>query len=159
MILYLSFSYTSTESYPDEIVEKCPFFARLHRIYAARPSINPPAVTTGVGPSGRTIVYHQPTQESNSASQASDASTRTFGDELTNRSSAPPSSLLCARSISSFSVPPETPVASSRPLSQRAMVNESALSAARASIKILPKKRTFEEGILEIQQYVFISSI
>lgn len=37
-----------------------PFFPRLHRLYCARPNSTPPAITTGVGPEGRSVVYLQP---------------------------------------------------------------------------------------------------
>lgn len=128
-------------------MKKCHYFPHLHQIYSAHPSINPPAVTTGVGPSGHTIIYHQPTQESSSASPIPDTFTPTFSDELTNRLLVPPSQ----HSISSFSIPSETSTASFQPLSQRSMVSERALSATHASIKVIPKKWTFEEGILETQ--------
>lgn len=67
---------------------------------------------------------------------------------FTNRLSVPPSSHL--RTVS---MPPQT--LSFRPHSQRSTINKDMLSTARASIKVLSKKCNFEEGILEIQQYVF----
>ena len=73
-------------------------------IYSACLSINSPDVTTRVGPLGHTIIYHQPTQESSSASPVSDTFTHTFSNKLMNILSVPPSQHL----ISFFSIPLET---------------------------------------------------
>lgn len=44
----------------DDIVQKCPYFPVLHRIFCAWPNLTPPAITTGVGPNGRHTVYLPP---------------------------------------------------------------------------------------------------
>lgn len=44
----------------EKIVAEFPFFPRLHRLYCTRPNSTPPAITTGVGPDGRSTVYLQP---------------------------------------------------------------------------------------------------
>lgn len=43
----------------EQIEDEFPFFPRLHAILAARPNVNPIAITTGVGPQGRKTVYYQ----------------------------------------------------------------------------------------------------
>ena len=79
----------------------------LNLQYSACPSINPPAVTTRVGPLGHTIKYHQPTQENSSASSIPDTFTFMFSDELTNRLSVPPSqhSILPFSTVAQKTVP------------------------------------------------------
>ncbi|KAE9406842.1 hypothetical protein BT96DRAFT_987109, partial [Gymnopus androsaceus JB14] len=42
------------------IVKRFPFFPRLHALFSALPNVNPPAITTGFGPNGRSTVYYQP---------------------------------------------------------------------------------------------------
>ena len=44
----------------DEIHKEFPWFGILHRILSSRPNVIPPAIVTGVGPTGREIVYNNP---------------------------------------------------------------------------------------------------
>jgi hypothetical protein len=49
-----------------------------------------------------------------------------------------------------------TPLLSSwKQVPKLSTATEIAMQKARESIKLIPKKRSFEEGILEIQEYVF----
>src|SRR6202040_466858 len=48
----------------EQIEADFPFFPRLHAILATRPNMNPPVITTGVGPNGRKIIYLQPPEHS-----------------------------------------------------------------------------------------------
>lgn len=41
-------------------MSKFPFFPRLHQLLCTRPNSIPPAITTGIGPAGREVVYLQP---------------------------------------------------------------------------------------------------
>ena len=152
---------------PDEIVQECSYFPRLHRIYAARPCINPPALTTGVGPQGCRIVYHQPVDDSNIdpvlRNLTPGANTvRLFGDNLTNTTPSRVPSPSPPPGSQALSPPPATPVALSRSSGVLAtgsrrgpkpsLLSENMMQAARDSIKLVPKKRSFEEGILELQK-------
>lgn len=40
-------------------MKKFEFFPRLHALFASKANVNPPAVTTGVGPRGRQTFYYQ----------------------------------------------------------------------------------------------------
>lgn len=42
-----------------------PLFPRLHLLLSARANINPPQITTGIGPSGRTVIHLQVESEGN----------------------------------------------------------------------------------------------
>ncbi|KAH9829290.1 uncharacterized protein C8Q71DRAFT_728162 [Rhodofomes roseus] len=44
----------------ERIEKEFPPFPRLHRLLASKASINPPSVTTGIGPHGRKTAYYQP---------------------------------------------------------------------------------------------------
>ena len=44
----------------DEIHQEFPWFGALHRILSSRPNVTPPAIITGVGPTGREIIYNDP---------------------------------------------------------------------------------------------------
>ena len=44
----------------DEIHKEFPWFGILHRILSSRPNVIPPAIVTGVGPTGWEIVYSNP---------------------------------------------------------------------------------------------------
>lgn len=58
--LFLSYTSIPNVCFPkDLIVQRFPFFPRLHALFSARPNVNPPAITTGVGPNGRSTVYYQ----------------------------------------------------------------------------------------------------
>ncbi|KAJ3746988.1 hypothetical protein EV360DRAFT_57133 [Lentinula raphanica] len=51
----------------EDIINKFPLFPRLHTLLAARANITPPQLTTGVGPSGRTVLHLQMPQVESSA--------------------------------------------------------------------------------------------
>ncbi|KAH9911086.1 uncharacterized protein B0H18DRAFT_1129122 [Fomitopsis serialis] len=44
----------------ERVEKEFPPFPRLHRLLASKASINPPSVTTGIGPHGRKTAYYQP---------------------------------------------------------------------------------------------------
>ena len=44
----------------EQIKKDFHYFPELHQLWAACPNVNPPAITTGVGPHGRSTLYIQP---------------------------------------------------------------------------------------------------
>ncbi|KAJ3816689.1 hypothetical protein F5880DRAFT_1619042 [Lentinula raphanica] len=57
----------------DQILEDFPLFPRLHALLSARANINPPQLTTGVGPIGRTVLHLQIEEEDQIRSAAEQA--------------------------------------------------------------------------------------
>jgi hypothetical protein len=152
----------------EQITNIVPFFPNLHRIYAARPNINPPAITTGVGPHGRRVVFMQPPDDSVIDPVLRDQelpnSIRLFGNNITNDSlpTAGNAATIQPATPQRENVPPlrmttapSTPLSSSqKQVPKLSTATEIAMQKARESIKLIPKKCSFEEGILEIQEYV-----
>ncbi|KAF7972866.1 hypothetical protein HWV62_16910 [Athelia sp. TMB] len=146
-----------------DIEQQFPFFPSLHRLYASRPNINPPAVTTGVGPYGRRVTYMQPPDDQidpalSDIPPTQPPASRAFGTDIANDiltpdvSQAPPST--------PFRTP--TPAASqSSARGPRAPVfSTAAIENAKKAISIVPKKRSFEESIIEIAGHVlFLSAL
>lgn len=142
--------------------EEVSFFPSLHRLYASRPNINPPAVTTGVGPHGRRVTYMQPPDDHIDPAirdiPPTHPAARAFGTDIANdiftrdESQAPPST--------PFRTP--TPAAgSSSARGPRAPVfSTAAIKKAKKTISIVPRKRSFEESMVEIAGYVlFLSAL
>ena len=158
---------------------KFKFFPSLHRIFSTRPSVIPPAVTTGIGPQGRKVTYFQPPD---GVGHIIDPSLLTegppqpphlwvFSSNITNM--RPPQSppFVQSASLPAFSTPSHAPSPipigdknaepPSQPPPQKhgpkpSLFSDAAMDKARASIKLLPKKHTFEESIIDISKYVSV---
>jgi hypothetical protein len=147
--------------FSDNIVSGFPFFPRLHRFLSSRTNTNPPVVVTGVGPQGRTMVHYQ-------------APTRTVpapGDDLIdpalrdssgiNRNTSPDSDSDSVSTHSphfSHSTPHladkenTSPVATAKKSKAPAVSVSQLVENAKATIKKIPAKRTFEEMLCDLQQ-------
>jgi len=87
---------------------------------------------------------------------------RLFGDNLTNTTPSRVPSPSPPPASQALSPPPATPVSlshssgvlatGSRCGPKPSLLSENMMQAARDSIKLVPKKRSFEEGILELQK-------
>ncbi|KAI5985954.1 hypothetical protein EDD15DRAFT_2200333 [Pisolithus albus] len=156
----------------DEIVQECPFFPILHCIFSSRPNITPIAVTTGVGPHGRKTVHFQPPSDDEgsgpvlSGDQMSQV--RTLQDvlnaEMAHHGVVSPSFELPEdmgfSGEASFSeeqekenspVPPQpsaTPIGKQKPSS----FSSGSIDKAKQRISLVPKKRSFEETLLDMQR-------
>lgn len=109
------------------------------------------------------------------------SSTRAFGSSISNLSATSPSSLVDdSAAIENPSAEPRTPVTTftapatvkkavtdeNRPLasSQKrqnkpfVLVSEAQVQKARESIKLIPKKRFFEETLIDLHRYIFFCS-
>jgi hypothetical protein len=155
----------------EEIIRAWPYFPRFHALYAGRPNVNPIAVTTGIGPTGPQTQWLQrpddfidPTlreREVPSTSPATPsavspalAATRSFGSEQTNtyEPATPPSSQL------PVSNPPSQPPTSStaRP-PKPSTASHQAIDKLKATIQVIPKKRSVVEVLMDASKYVPMS--
>ena len=136
-----------TYLFVEQLTEQWEFFPNCHRIWATCPNINPPAVTTGVGPNGRKVTWMQPP---------------VIGDENIDP-------ILLAQSRTAIEAfqqshgheadpgTPDPPASSQSTAPRRHMktpsISSAAIEKAKASIIRIPQKRSFEDCILEIQRY------
>jgi len=138
--------------HPDEIEKKFPFFPRLHAILATRPNATPIAVTTGVGPAGRQTLHLQPPSQN----------TQTVADRLSEPQED--SDDRSANVTDHVAVPTPTPRqaperAFGTPYTNRqaprpSTLSQVAIDKARAMVKKIPQKRSFEDDIISLQKYV-----
>ena len=167
--------------YLEQIEGKFKFFPSLHRIFSTRPSVIPPAVTTGVGPQGRKVTYFQPPSGIGhiidpallSEGPPLPPHLTVFGNDVTNIQQPQPPSFVRSPSPPDFSTPlsrtpsptpvydentqpPSQPPSSRKHGPKPSIFSNAAIDKARTSIKLLPKKRTFEESIIDISKYVSI---
>lgn len=157
----------------DEIVSKFVYFPELHRMLSSRPNVTPIVITTGVGPAGRKTVHYQaPSEDENeprvfSATQLQQIRTL---QEVLDAARAPspasqspfdsfPSSLDFDESEKENFLPSSTPKRvpsnshpTSAPPSTRTPKSSDAIEKAKQRISKLPKKRTFEDVLANLQQ-------
>ena len=142
-------------SYIDEIKQKFPFFPRLHAILATRPNATPIAVTTGVGPSGRQTLYLQPpSQDAETVADQPLEPFEPFIDHPANpvTVSTPPQAPEPSRAFG-------TPRTNQQPLQKAphsSTLSQTAIDKARATVKKVPQKRSFEDEIISLQKYVLL---
>ncbi|KAG2090285.1 hypothetical protein BD769DRAFT_1679708 [Suillus cothurnatus] len=130
------------------ITAKWPFFPNCHRIWATRPNINPLAVTTGVGPHSRCVTIMQPPDD---GLQNIDPVLLAESDAACSSATAVPETLKSQAAFATdmsntLKVPAQKVCHAKTP-----SISESALEKARASIKKLPQKHSFEDSILDLQ--------
>ncbi|KAI6094257.1 hypothetical protein F5141DRAFT_1224644 [Pisolithus sp. B1] len=156
----------------DEIIQECPFFPILHCIFSSRPNITPIAVTTGVGPHGRKTVHFQPPSDDEgsgpvlSGDQVSQVCTLqdVLNAEMAHRGVVSPSFELPEdmgfsgepsfgeeQEKENSPVPPQpsaTPIGKQKPSS----FSSGSIDKAKQRISLVPKKRSFEETLLDMQR-------
>ena len=152
----------------EEIIHAWPYFPRFHALYAGRPNVNPIAVTTGIGPPGPQTQWLQrpndfidPTLREREASSTSPATpsavspalaaTRSFGSEQTNTyepatppSSQPPVSNPCS----------QPPTSSTARAPKSSTASRQAIDKLKATIQVVPKKRSMVEVLMDASKYV-----
>jgi hypothetical protein len=148
-----------------------------------RPSVLPPAVTTGIRLQGRKVTYFQPPGGFPHPGHIIDPAllndelptshlVSVFGNYITNVQQqqyqlSPPLSFTWSASLPDCLTPPHalTPITvidkNAPPPSQKcgpkpSLLSTAAMDKARASIKLLLKKCTFEESIIDVSKYVFL---
>lgn len=171
--LFNAFTINFVRQVIDTITADFPFFPTFHRLYSTRPNVNPPVIITGVGPGGRRMVHLQPP----SASER-------FPDELIdptlrNRAATPPAGMLPRRSSTPISGWGSSPVRSFTPnhsplkenctpftTGSRSKVKvegpnySAAMLKARQSIKKIPAKRSLEDTLVTLHEYIlFVPAI
>ncbi|KAG1902386.1 uncharacterized protein F5891DRAFT_978702 [Suillus fuscotomentosus] len=153
----------SNESTSNEIVEQFQFFPVLHRILSSRPNVTPIAITTGVGPQGRKTMHYQPPSDDEGPefvpeqlSQIQSLHTA-LQNEAAHRGISPSfeSSFDAIVDPSDYSQPlcdvddkENDPPASSQS-TPTSMTN---LNKARQHISKVPKKRTLDETLIDMQK-------
>ncbi len=195
-IFFLFHIYSSSRI--EQLCNECEYFPNLHRIYATRPNVVPPVVTTGIGPRGREILYLQdpnagitpeahggtadlpdvpidprllnmPEPITPSAGRLSPAPfsrassfdipstpvlVRSFGTEMVN--TAPAATTLSTSDSTASSASPSIVSTPSKRAPKPSHLSDEALSKAKASIQVVPRKRSLEEQIFDIQKYVLL---
>jgi hypothetical protein len=154
----------------DQIVESFRFFPQLHILLATHPNLNPVAITTGVGPNGRETMHFR----SSAANQPSvpDSVIDPALLTISNTSQIPPAPVLHApaegqensnpqpastpaRPSSSTVVQPlmtQTPKQGPKPSTFGSTKLDTAI--AKANIKPVSKKRSWEDAFASMQKYV-----
>jgi hypothetical protein len=166
----------------EQITNEFEFFPRMHKMLSARPNINPPIITTGVGPQGRHSIYLQPPEggihqfEDTHPAQAqpfSDVNANlelseeqrqrqycTFIDVINAANAAqvapppPVQQLIHSHSSAEIeNIPPATPKNTAASMAKVLM------DKAKSNIKKLPPKASLEETLVKLSQYVFSDTI
>lgn len=161
---------TPISSIAEEIHEEFPWFGALHRILSSRPNIVPPAIITGVGPSGREIVYNDPPPPS----QERDPNVNPIFYDLSNDEATPPPSQRHALSSSQYpagsqpltplftqpGVPSLSSSQSPTPVLVSSLTRETTpfspqskfatmMAKAKENVKMRPHKRSLEDTLSE----------
>lgn len=161
----------SANLFADNIVASFPFFPRLHRFLSSRTNANPPVIITGVGPQGRAVVHYQAPAGMVANPPADDL----IDPVLRNLGApTPPSMDLETHPMpgSPLSQQPApylagkenvAPVTTTKKSKAPAVSVLDLVENAKATIKKIPAKRTFEEMLCDLQRYdaileYFISS-
>ena len=151
----------------EQIKKDLCYLPELHQLWATHPNVNPPAITTAVGPHGRSTLYIQPLDNSNINPALRDPPvnfSHSFSTNTTNTLLQAPLPALFTQS----NTLPSTPTSHSS--SQPRMGNENetpsvshpksyldeALAKAHTSIKKIPPKWSYEDCIIELQEYISI---
>ncbi|KAG1729753.1 hypothetical protein EDB19DRAFT_1913186 [Suillus lakei] len=160
----------------DEIVLKFVYFPELHRMLSSRPNVTPIVITTGVPAGRKTVHYQAPSKDENeprvfSATQLQQIHTL---QEALDAARAPspasqslfdsiPSSLDFDESEKENFLPSSTPKRvpsnshpTSAPPSTRTPKSSDAIEKAKQWISKLPKKRTFEDVLANLQQQLLL---
>ena len=151
----------NTNVFLEDIVADFPFFPRLHRFLLSCTNTNPPVVVTGVGPQGRVVVHYQAPARTvpPPGDELIDPALRSLnsGNVITSTGSdidsapplSPPLSHSAPCQIDKENTPPVvTPKKSKAPTVSVSQLVEN----AKATIKKIPTKRTFEEMLCDLQR-------
>jgi hypothetical protein len=145
----------------EEIVAAWPYFPRFHVLYASRPNVNPITITTGIGPTGPQTQWLQRPDD--------------FIDPALREAEPPstPSPLTASRSFGSdqtniydlVTPSPHPPPASQPPASsvtrlpKPSTAHRHAIDQMKATIQVVPKKRTVIDVLVDASRYALIFSI
>ncbi|RXW14813.1 hypothetical protein EST38_g11039 [Candolleomyces aberdarensis] len=136
----------------EEINQRFPFFATMHRFLASRPNAVPPAITTGVGPDGRRILHLQASQNTASTHSAPPP----IPDHLIDpalRNTVASQAIPVVNSGSVDTNKENAPPAVAEPLKRgpKPSTFDAAkhVQNAKKNLKAIPKKRSLEDVLLE----------
>ena len=166
----------------EQIEADFPFFPRLHAMLATRPNMNPPVITTGVGPNGRKIIYPQPPEgipiDDTAGGPFAESSgifdvdpQHQYRNLLEAMAAAEQANVAAAAQANSAVAQPQAPADASHvepptnkenaapPLTPNNMFSSSSymkalIEKAKSNVKKLPPKRTLEETLLKLSTYV-----
>jgi hypothetical protein len=159
----LCFVAVNTNLFADNIVSGFPFFPRLHRFLSSCTNTNPPVVVTGVGPQGRAAVHYQAPARivPPPGDDVIDPALRdlngpnmiTFPSTDSETNSTPTLSPLFPHStLHPVDKENTSPIVTVKK-SKAPMISVSQLvENAKATIKKIPAKRTFEEMLCDLQR-------
>lgn len=146
-------------------MQEFPLFPRLHYLLSSRANITPPQITTGTGPSGRSVIHLQVESESsgrtpNSAQQTPTtpqhpASSSTGGnvqDEVNTPSTT--SAMPLPSTFGSHRISSQPSSSSSRTSTGAAQPSALDTAVARARANFHPRKRTIEDRLFDMHEYV-----
>ncbi|KAG1728874.1 uncharacterized protein EDB91DRAFT_1060292 [Suillus paluster] len=159
----------------DEIVEQFKFFPVLHQILSSCPNVTLIAITTGVGPHGRKTVHYQPPSDDEGPELASEnfSQIQSLHTALQNEAAqhgispsfeSPFNNIIDPSDFSQplYDVndkendPPPSSQSTPTPTTKRALKSSSmlqdSLTKARQRISKVPKKRTLDETLINMQK-------
>jgi hypothetical protein len=142
----------------EEIVAAWPYFPRFHVLYASHPNVNPITITTGIGPTGPQTQWLQcPDDFINPALRDAEPSSTpspltascSFGSDQTNiydlvtPSPHPPPAL-------------QPPADSVTHLPKPSTAHHHAIDQMKATIQVVPKKRTVIDVLVDASRYALM---
>ncbi|TFY60410.1 hypothetical protein EVJ58_g5169 [Rhodofomes roseus] len=149
----------------ERIEKEFPPFPRLHRLLASKASINPPSVTTGIGPHGRKTAYYQPKDDDaeREEPEVADGNNQPFAPEgpdaeqphLPDQEPAVPSESGSAPPSPSASRAPTASSSASQPASVPSDISPEKYRDITSNFKAAPKPSSGIGDVLrEVTQYV-----
>lgn len=152
-----------------KVLQKFPFYPRLHLLLSERPNVVPPMITTGTGPDGRETVFSQPVPQVGGEAPASQQPAP-LGPRPSLANIDPTLHDVNVNNVQQSAVRPPAPPSSSAPSQENqpppsqqktgpkastistAGKEKLALAVEKANIKTIPAKRTIEDRLYETQQ-------
>ncbi len=147
----------------DDIISSFPFFPRLHRFLSSRTNTNPPVVVTEVGPQGRAVVHYQ--APARVVPPPGDDLIDPALRDLKGANVIPISSTDSETGDSTPTLSPSfsyttphlakentSPVVTAKKSKAPAVSVLQLVENAKATIKKIPAKRTFEEMLCDLQR-------
>ena len=157
----------------------------MHKMLSARPNINPPIITTGVGPQGRHAIYLQPPEggiprsedgQRHPAQAFSDINTnlelseeqRQYQYSTLMEAIEAANAMEAAKAAEAVNAPPVQQLVRTRssaekenvqppttPKNTAASMAKVLMDKAKSNIKKLPPKPSLEETLVKLSRYVF----
>jgi hypothetical protein len=145
----------------EEIIAAWQYFPRFHALYASRPNVNPITITTGIGPTGPQTQWLQRPDDfiDPALHEAEPPSTpvpltasRSFGSDHTN----------IYEPVTPSPHPPpasQPPASSATCLPKPSTAYRHAIDQLKATVQVVPKKRTVIDVLVDASRYALMFSI